>query len=67
MAENGEGAGAAAERERQASSALTRLQTRPLLLWLGAFALALVAFYAMDQLIMAGQGLPLNLDLTPAQ
>ncbi len=60
-------AGNASDNERQTSSLLARLQRRPLLLWLAAFALALVTFYAMDQLVMAGQGLPLNLDLTPAQ
>ena len=39
----------------------------PLLIWLGAFVVSLVAFYALDHFIMAIQGLPLNLDLTPAQ
>ncbi len=69
MTENGEqtGAGGAPETERRASSALERLQANPLMLWLVVFALTLVAFYAMDHLIMGGQGLPLNLDLTPAQ
>jgi len=44
-----------------------RLQGRPLFLWLAVFAVTLVAFYALDHLIMSGQGLPLGLDLTPAQ
>ena len=48
-------------------SALERLQANPLMLWLSVLALTLVAFYLMDHLIMAGQGLPLNLDLSPAQ
>lgn len=39
----------------------------PLLNWLGAFAIALVAFYVMDHLVMFMQGLPLNFDLTPVQ
>ncbi|GMQ95803.1 MAG: hypothetical protein BMS9Abin14_263 [Gammaproteobacteria bacterium] len=37
------------------------------LMWLAVFALVILAFYAMDHGIMALQGLPLNLDLTPAQ
>ena len=37
------------------------------LLWLAAFAIVLVAFYAMDHAIMAAQGLPLDMGLTPAQ
>lgn len=35
--------------------------------WVIAIALALIGFYALDQFIMAIQGLPLNLDLTPAR
>ncbi len=31
-----------------------------------AFVLALLAFYGLDHFIMAIQGLPLNLDLSPA-
>jgi hypothetical protein len=38
-----------------------------ILIWIGAFALVLLAFYGLDQFIMAVQGLPLNLDMTPAQ
>lgn len=38
-----------------------------LLVWVGAFAVVLVAFYGLDLFIMAIQGLPLNADLTPAQ
>ena len=37
------------------------------LLWLAVFALVILAFYAMDHAIMAVQGLPLDMDLTPAQ
>lgn len=32
-----------------------------------ALIAALLLFYGMDHLIMGMQGLPLNLDLTPAQ
>jgi len=38
-----------------------------ILVWLGAFILTLLIFYGMDHFIMAAQGLPLNLDLSPAQ
>jgi hypothetical protein len=38
-----------------------------IIVWLGAFILTLLIFYGMDHLIMAAQGLPLNLNLTPAQ
>ena len=31
-----------------------------------AFAVVLTAFYGLDHLVMSMQGLPLNLDLTPA-
>ncbi len=31
-----------------------------------AFVLALLAFYGLDHFFMSIQGLPLNLDLTPA-
>ncbi|MEA3291222.1 MAG: hypothetical protein U9Q71_02790 [Pseudomonadota bacterium] len=34
--------------------------------WVGAFIIALLAFYAMDHLIMLMQGLPLSFDLSPA-
>nr|VFJ94190.1 MAG: hypothetical protein BECKLFY1418A_GA0070994_10384 [Candidatus Kentron sp. LFY]VFK18280.1 MAG: hypothetical protein BECKLFY1418C_GA0070996_10414 [Candidatus Kentron sp. LFY] len=39
----------------------------PLLIWIGAFVIVLLAFYGMDLFIMGIQGLPLNLDLTPAR
>ena len=39
----------------------------PFVIWIGAFAVTLLVFYGMDQFIMAIQGLPLNLDLSPAQ
>jgi hypothetical protein len=35
--------------------------------WLGAFAIALLAFYALNHLVMLMQGLPLNFDLTPVR
>ena len=31
-----------------------------------AFVLVLIAFYGLNHLVMSLQGLPLNLDLTPA-
>ena len=34
--------------------------------WLLAFAMAILFFYGLDQLIMTAQGLPLNFNLTPA-
>ncbi len=34
---------------------------------IGAFIIVLVFFYFLDHGIMSMQGLPLNLDLTPAQ
>ncbi len=37
------------------------------ILFLGALLAAFLLFYAMDHLVMGMQGLPLNLDLTPAQ
>ncbi len=40
---------------------------KTLLIWGGAFAITLLAFYALDLLVMGAQGLPLRLDLTPAQ
>ena len=68
MTDNGEaGSNDAAAKGPKARSAVERLQARPLALWVVVIALTLAAFYAMDHLVMAGQGLPLNLDLTPAQ
>ncbi len=40
---------------------------KTLLIWGGAFAITLLGFYALDLLVMGAQGLPLRLDLTPAQ
>jgi len=34
--------------------------------WIIAFAVTILFFYAMDHLIMSIQGLPLNINLTPA-
>ena len=41
--------------------------SNPVVTWMGAFLLTLLVFYGMDHFIMLIQGLPLNLDLTPAQ
>jgi hypothetical protein len=35
--------------------------------WVISFALVIAVFYAMDHVIMSMQGLPLNIDMTPAQ
>ena len=37
------------------------------LIVLGTFIFTFLVFYGIDHFIMAIQGLPLNLDLTPAQ
>ncbi len=39
----------------------------PIVVWAGAILLVLVFFYGLDYFIMSVQGLPLNLDLSPAQ
>ncbi len=44
-----------------------RLLNNPILAIIGAFIIALILFYLLDHGIMTMQGLPLNLDLTPAQ
>jgi len=36
-------------------------------IWLFAFTITLLYFYGLDLFIMSMQGLPLNMDLTPAQ
>jgi len=38
-----------------------------IIIWTGALAISLLGFYLLDHGIMSMQGLPLNLDLTPAQ
>jgi len=38
-----------------------------MLVWVAAFLLSMVFFYALDLGVMGAQGLPLNFDLTPAQ
>jgi len=38
-----------------------------LLVWAGALLITLLFFYGLDHFIMSVQGLPLHLDLTPAQ
>jgi len=37
------------------------------MIWVGALAVSLLGFYLLNHGIMSMQGLPLNLDLTPAQ
>lgn len=39
----------------------------PITIWVSAFAIAALFFYAIDLWIMGAQGLPLNFNLTPAQ
>lgn len=39
----------------------------PLIVWTCALLVTFMVFYGLDHFIMAIQGLPLNLDLTPAQ
>ncbi|MDM8545386.1 hypothetical protein [Candidatus Venteria ishoeyi] len=39
----------------------------PLVTWITAFAVTLLVFYLINHGIMSMQGLPLNIDLTPAQ
>jgi len=36
-------------------------------IWLIAFAVVLIYFYALDHFIMGVQGLPLNMNLNPSQ
>jgi len=40
---------------------------RTVLIWVAVFLLAAAVFYGLDHGVMAVQGLPLNLNLTPAQ
>ena len=40
---------------------------RNIALWVGAFLLVVLVFYGLDHAIMSAQGLPLTLDLRPAQ
>ncbi len=35
--------------------------------WVFSFLIAFLVFYAVDHAIMSMQGLPLNIDMTPAQ
>ncbi len=39
----------------------------PVVVWLGAIAVTVLFFYGLDHIIMSMQGLPLNMNLTPAQ
>lgn len=50
--------------ERQTGN---RMNTRTLIIWVGAFLVMLIYFYALDHFIMGIQGLPLNLTMSPAQ
>lgn len=43
------------------------INRQTILRWGGALLIALLFFYGLDLAIMAAQGLPLNLNLTPAQ
>ncbi len=43
------------------------MSSKTLLIWVGAFAITLAAFYGIDLFVMDAQGLPVNFDLTPAQ
>lgn len=43
------------------------LNRQTILRWCGALLIALMFFYGLDLAIMTAQGLPLNLNLTPAQ
>lgn len=42
-------------------------EKKNLKIWAIAFAVALLYYYGLDHFIMSVQGLPLNLNLTPAQ
>lgn len=44
-----------------------RLLNNPVATIVLAFVIAIVLFYLLDHGIMSLQGLPLNMDLTPAQ
>jgi len=35
--------------------------------WILSFVIAIAVFYTMDHAIMSMQGLPLNINMTPAQ
>jgi len=40
---------------------------KTLQIWLAIFVIVSLYFYGLDHFIMSVQGLPLNMDLTPAQ
>lgn len=40
---------------------------RTLLTWIVVFTITAAFFYGLDHAVMAGQGLPLNFNLTPLQ
>ena len=40
---------------------------KTIVVWVVALVVTALAFYGMDLMVMAAQGLPLNFDLTPAQ
>jgi len=44
-----------------------RILNNPVIAIIVAFFIAVVLFYFLDHAIMSMQGLPLNVDLTPAQ
>lgn len=40
---------------------------RSIVVWVAVFVLVALVFYGLDHAIMSAQGLPLNIDLSPAQ
>ncbi len=38
-----------------------------MVIWVASFVVVTLVFYGLDHLVMSSQGLPLNLNLTPAQ
>jgi len=46
---------------------MQRQKGNRLIMWIVAIGITVVFFYGLNQFIMSAQGLPLNLDLTPAQ
>lgn len=43
------------------------MNKNPVMTWLGAIVVTLLFFYGLDHFIMAMQGLPLNMNLSPVQ
>ena len=55
-----------AEEIKTVSEEKTTSSANNLVLFAGALGIALLIFYGLDHFIMSIQGLPLNLNLTPA-